>query len=334
VPVYQYADLNGAALTVLPDGTRVWLTGTQSFDGTNTYAEVYFEANGQYLAGWVLLDYLPGVPNTIITPTYTPAAYILPNTIAYVSGLDGAWQIYLHNIDRTWALPNQPANSGVPAWSPDHQWLAFRSSAGGNWQVYKIRPDGSELTRLTYDGQNYEPNWSPDGSQILFVSDRDGNKEIYLMNADGSNQTRLTNNDVVDDDPCWSPAGNALVFESKRNDHMDVYWMALNDPANQVPLTSGGVYNGTPAWSPDGQKILYERQEGSETHLWLIYTSDWSTSQFTYAGTTNHRPAWSADGNYVAYTSDESGGWQIHVINFFDGVSSPIGDGYDAANGW
>ncbi len=335
VAVYANPDLNSSTLTVLPDGTRVWMSGQQYFDGVYTYAEIYFEYNGQYFPGWVFLDYLPGVPNTVVTPTWTPTTADLSNTIAYVSGPDGAWQIYLYNDNRgAWALPGQPADSGVPAWSPGHQWLAFRSDSGGSWQIYKIRPDGSELTQLTYDGQNYEPNWSPDGSQLLFVSDRDGNKEIYRMNADGSGQTRLTDNDVVDDDPSWSPYGDALVFESKRNDHMDVYWMALNNLADQRQVTSGGVYNGTPAWSPDGQHILYEREENDQTHLWLINTSDWSTSQFTFSGTLNYRPAWSADGTYVAYASDESGGFQVHIMNFTDGISRPVGSGFDPAPLW
>lgn len=336
IPVNAQADWNSQVITSLADGTQVWLTGLQTYDGNFAWAEIYYESGGSYLPGWVDLDYLPGIPNLVITETPTPAAsanYLL----AYVSGQDGAWQIYLNDYHgNAWALPNQPANSGVPAWSPDHQWLAFRSNASGSWQVYKIRSDGSELTQLTYSGQNYEPNWSPDGAQLAFVSDRDGNKELYLMNADGSSQTRLTNNDVVDDDPSFSPYGNALVFESKRNDHMDVYWMDLNDPANQIPVTAGGSYNGTPAWSPNGSYILYEHGDGSETHLWMIETQGWTSTQFTFSGTKNHRPAWSADGNYVAYTSDESGGWQVHVVNFYDGSAQPVssGLGYDPAPWW
>lgn len=48
----------------------------------------------------------------------------------------------------------------------------------------------SEITQLTFEGDNGEAYWSPDGKQIIFQSKRDGNScdKIYIMNADGSDQ--------------------------------------------------------------------------------------------------------------------------------------------------
>jgi Tol biopolymer transport system component len=53
-------------------------------------------------------------------------------------------------------LTADPGIEGLPAWSPDGQWIAFLSDAGGNWGIWIIRSDGSEQRHLfSYDGGGY-----------------------------------------------------------------------------------------------------------------------------------------------------------------------------------
>jgi TolB protein len=86
--------------------------------------------------------------------------------------------------------------------------IAFTSERDGNFEVYAIDTDGSNLTQLTENpAEDDVPAWSPDGTKITFYSDRDGNFEVYVMDADGSNQTRLTDNPAADAVPEWSPVG-------------------------------------------------------------------------------------------------------------------------------
>ena len=101
------------------------------------------------------------------------------------------------------------ASGGTPAWSPDGTRIAFRRerySWKGTWKpgvvvhpffdIYTIRPDGSELVRLTSDGVSLNPEWSPDG-RIWFIRvmnplNSDEPAQSWVMNADGSNAAQLS----------------------------------------------------------------------------------------------------------------------------------------------
>ncbi len=77
-----------------------------------------------------------------------PAAY--GSKIAFMSTRDGAWEIYVINIDGSGLkrLTNSMANDGLPTWSPDGKTLAFVSDQDGAWAVWAMSPDGSNRRKL------------------------------------------------------------------------------------------------------------------------------------------------------------------------------------------
>jgi len=80
--------------------------------------------------------------------------------------------------------------------------VVFSSTRDGNSEIYVMRQDGSNQTRLTNNSfGDFDPAWSADGSKIVFVRNVGGNVDIYVMNADGSGEVRLTDDPNFDRRP-------------------------------------------------------------------------------------------------------------------------------------
>ena len=88
------------------------------------------------------------------------------------------------------------------AWSPDGEWLALEMSR----MIYKLRPDGSELTQLSsHRAGASSPRWSPDGARISFVAPSSfmGFHQLLVIDAEGGNTRQVANirGEVVNG--CW-----------------------------------------------------------------------------------------------------------------------------------
>jgi Tol biopolymer transport system component len=103
-------------------------------------------------------------------------------------------------------LTTEPDN--LPGWSPDGSRIVFtRRQADGNYDVFTIRPDGSDLRRLTSSGAvDGHAVWTTDGKHILWNSGMYGWRDeaalydntfqpyapIFMMNPDGTEKRLLT----------------------------------------------------------------------------------------------------------------------------------------------
>ena len=88
-------------------------------------------------------------------------------------------------------------NNGMPAFSPDAKRIVFRSARTGNFDLYLMDADGSNLIQLTNDeAKDNFPVFAPSGDAIVFSSDRDSKPDalgfksfdnyIVKLNPDGT----------------------------------------------------------------------------------------------------------------------------------------------------
>ena len=89
-------------------------------------------------------------------------------------------------------------------YSPDGRWIYVNSERGsttpGHAQLFRMRPDGSEVTQLTHDERvNWFPHPSPDGTRLLHLSYGPGVQghpadepvQLRLSDAEGAGVTTV-----------------------------------------------------------------------------------------------------------------------------------------------
>ena len=215
--------------------------------------------------------------------------------------------------------------------------IVFSSDRDGDFEIYSMLPDGSDLKRLTNNsGYDDMPAWSPDGKKIAFVSDRHGSPEIYVMNADGSRARRLTEDDGPDNAlPAWSPDGDRIAWSSGRDGNREIHVMDANG-SNRVNLTNHPGYDSSPAWSPDGQRILFNSRRDGNLEIYVMDADGSNQVRLTRNATSDEFPVWSPDGSKIAFSSSRTGRRAVYVMDI-DG-SNPAQITGDAFNdywpGW
>jgi len=72
-------------------------------------------------------------------------------------------------------LTDDSARDRRPTFSPDGSGIAFYSNRSGKYEVWTIRPDGSEQVSLTdkLSVRPWYPNWSPTGLAMVFPTETD-----------------------------------------------------------------------------------------------------------------------------------------------------------------
>jgi Tol biopolymer transport system component len=154
-------------------------------------------------------------PNNNAFPSFSPDG----KQIVYrTAGPDGEG-LRIMNLQDHSAKVLTKLYDNFPAWSPGGDTIAFVRKTNGNFEIFTIRPDGTDLRQLTNTpGNEAHVAWSPDGKRMVFASTRMGFKdeaplsrgpqpygEIFVMNSDGTHLEQLTDNQWEDGGPSWAP---------------------------------------------------------------------------------------------------------------------------------
>ncbi len=218
-------------------------------------------------------------------------------------------------------LMNDLDGSGrSPSWSPDGQWIAFHSEQDGNTDIYKVRVDGTELTRLTtHQESDREPVWSPDGQSILFLSDRaedDGDhNELYIMDAvagDESEVKRLTTNEGSEGEGSWSPDGSKILFDSDFEDDRDIY--VMNADGADLRRVADRDYDLHASFAPDGERFVFDSSVNNRQLFLATVVGEDKPVQIQTGLNKSVDPVWSPVDDRIAFVGRYDGDWEIYTM--------------------
>lgn len=229
--------------------------------------------------------------------------------IVFQSTREGHSDLYVMDVSggRVRQLTNSVGFNESPHWSPDASWISFISSrdgvkgplgaAGFHRDVYVVRPDGTDMRRLTsLSGFDGDATWSPDGNRIAFVSDRGGAFDLFTMSPDGRDQRPLTHHDTKGSFaafPSWSPDGSELVFNASNppDDSVSVSIYTMPARGGQATRVTRG-YDFHPDWSPDGSWIAFLGKRQGHTQLFAVRPEGNDLTQLTFDPGDKDRPQW------------------------------------------
>jgi len=175
------------------------------------------------------------------------------------------------------ALPNEYLVK--PAWSPDGEWIAFLNESGTQGDIYLVRPDGTDLRRLTEsDDISRDGNlvWSPDGTKLAYSAVRSGGIEIHVLDVEGAPPGDAAGQRLTDSLPpvrnlvtSWSPDGTRLAFSSDRDGNAEIYLMDV-DGSDVVRLTNDPASDTEADWSPDGRLIAFSSDREGNRDIYVL----------------------------------------------------------------
>ncbi len=211
--------------------------------------------------------------------------------------------------------PESTDDDDQPAFSPDGERIAFRSSRDGGG-IFVMGRTGEAVRRLTREG--FKPAWSPDGKEIAFTTENAdldpqntlGLSTMRVVNVTSGSQHQVGNVDAVL--PSWSPHGQRIAYTTRGaiagSTRLDV-WTVNPGGRNPVAVTTDGAPNWNPVWAPDGSQLYFVSGRGGPINLWRVPIDESSGKTLgppepltTPAPFVAHI-AISADGRRIAYSS-------------------------------
>src|SRR6188472_905822 len=191
-----------------------------------------------------------------------------------------------------------------PKWSPDGRRLSFVSSRGGNFDLYVMDANGSNVTRVTdHPANDFDPMWMPDGQSLVFSSERDSRSDLYRVWLNDRRVDRLTHHFVGRAImPNVSPDGKSVAFAAQTLQRLNfwefqVHILDLATGKTRPLDNSGGAC--WPSWSPDGKQIANVSLAKEPSTIQVRNADGSGARELGDPKRWSYYPDWSKDGKLI-----------------------------------
>ncbi len=231
-------------------------------------------------------------------------------------GKEGEWvprpEPFVHTrVDR----PDPPSGDGR---------IAFISNREGNWEIYTMKPDGSDVRNVTScPAGDHFPRWIAGGSRLSFRSQRDrddGAWDRFEIDIDGTDATKIPmlerlNNPDLGEFPELHPSGSYAVNAVEREGELDLYiWRYDGGGERVIAPAKGADYRAR--FSPDGSRILFISERDGNPEVYTVRFDGADVRRLTNSPGNDRYAQWSPDGKRIAFASDRDGkNLEIYVMD-------------------
>jgi TolB protein len=191
-------------------------------------------------------------------------------------------------------ISHSPGLNAGATLSPDGRYAALCLSRDRCVELYVLRIDNGQLTRLTRDlAVESSPCWSGDGRQICYVSDRSGKPQLYLVSAAGGPSVRLLSGWAEAVSPDWSAVSNKICYSTRVGSQYALAVVDMGGTSREPTIITRAAGDWeAPSWAPDGRHVVCSRQQGRQRQLCMVDT--WYGRVLPNTQPADHSlPAWS-----------------------------------------
>ncbi|MBT4529945.1 MAG: hypothetical protein HOC27_01965 [Phycisphaerae bacterium] len=280
-------------------------------------------------------------PSTELLSDWTPDGQSLLFSSNGYTGMRRAPEMFL--VSQHGGAPEKLAISygSAGALSPDGEWIAYtpenrdmrtwkRYRGGLASDIWLFNLKTNESIRMTdFEGTDTQPMWSPDGKAIYYLSDAGPSHRlnIWKYNVATQQHSQMTNYSDYDVKfPSIGPGsygGGEIVFQVGSD--LVLYNLASNQtqvvnvviptdrPTLRAKMVDFSEYISDGEISPTGKQAVVE----ARGDIWTIpaESDKGITRNLTRtSGVAERDPLWSPDGRWIAYLSDESGEYEIYLM--------------------
>jgi Tol biopolymer transport system component len=152
--------------------------------------------------------------------------------------------------------------------SSDGRYIVFASDRSGNFEIWRMKPDGSNLLQLTSGKGATAPSMTPDGRWVIFLSPGDGH--LFRVPIDGGEAARIAGEAAGVS--AVSPDGKLIAFFASDKSAWELAVNSFEEGSliKRFGAGLGSFNNRALKWTPDGKALLYAASSDGVGNIWKL----------------------------------------------------------------